>query len=161
MSKLVAGVFPSRASAEHAADELMHLGLSRSEISLLMSDQTWGREFVVPTCEFGANTRMSGALGAIATVAAAGALLPAGSSIMASGPIVGGLTGLGARALAGGLTAALVKLGVPELDARFMDREVRRGGILVGIHLGVGASSETEDDRGWSRMDLEEVAGLT
>ena len=162
MSKLVAGVFPSRASAEHAADELIQLGLSSSEISLVMSKQTWGREFDAPRADSGSNARMAGVLGAIAAMATAGAMYASGQAVVATGPIANGLSSLGAGVLAGGLTSALVQFGVQELDARLLEREVRRGGILVAILLSGSAPSESDDDRpSWSRTDLEEAAGLT
>ena len=44
------------------------------------------------------------------------------------------MTGLGAGAAAGGLTGALVGLGIPEHEARFYQEEIRKGRILVGVH---------------------------
>src|SRR5215471_8235705 len=123
MAKLVTGVFRTRAAAERAIDELVHFGFSRDDVSLLMSDATIG-----------------GVIGAIAAgLVALGIIVVPGLGLVAAGPVVATLAGLGAGAAAGGLTGALIGLGLPEREARFYNEEVERGGILVGVY--------THDDR--------------
>jgi hypothetical protein len=145
MSRLVSGIFPSRASAEHAVDELVAAGFSENDVSLLMSDTTRGREFVVhkgtKTPEAAATgATVGGVIGAIAAgLAAVGTLVVPGLSLVAAGPIVAALAGLGAGAAAGGLTGALVGMGIPEHEAKFAHKEIEKGGILVGVY--------THDDR--------------
>lgn len=157
MSSLVTGLFPSRVSAEHAVDELVRAGFSRNDVSLLMSDQTRGREFIVDKstkAPEGAATgaTVGGVLGAIAAgLAAVGTLTVPGLSLVAAGPIMAALTGLGAGAAAGGLTGALVGLGIPEHEAKFLHGEIARGGILVGVYV--------HDDRSRLARDVLDACG--
>ena len=140
MSHLITGVFTSRESAEHAVEELMHAGFSQSDVSLLMSDTTQGREFAIKNstkAPEGAATgaAIGGALGAVAAgLAAVASITIPGFALVAAGPIVAALTGLGAGAAAGGLTGALVGLGIPEHEAKFYKDEIQRGRILVGVY---------------------------
>ena len=140
MSTLVTGLFTSRSAAENAAEELNNAGFASEDVSLLMSDTTQGREFAVKEASKapeGAATgaTIGGVIGAIAAgLAAVGTLAVPGLALVAAGPVVAALTGLGAGAAAGGLTGALVGLGIPEHEAKFYDEEIRSGGILVGVY---------------------------
>src|SRR5215472_4591511 len=145
MATLVTGLFNSRASAEHAVKDLVHYGYSRDDISLLMSDATRGREFglsMATKAPEGAATgaTIGGVIGAIAAgMVALGIIVVPGLGLVAAGPVVATLAGLGAGAAAGGLTGALIGLGLPEREAKFYNEEVEHGGILVGVY--------THDDR--------------
>ena len=140
MSHLITGVFNSRSAAELAVEDLVHAGFSHNDISVLMSDSTQGREFAVKTgtkAPEGAATgaAIGGTLGAVAAgLAAVASLTVPGLSLVAAGPLVAAMTGLGAGAAAGGLTGALVGLGIPEHEAKFYHDEIKRGGILVGVY---------------------------
>jgi len=140
MSKLITGIFTSRARAEQAVDELMRQGFSPEDVSLLMSESTRGREFAVKRstkAPEGAATgaALGGVLGAVAAgLAAAGTIAVPGLSLVAAGPMVAALTGLGVGAAAGGLTGALIGLGIPEHEAKFYAKEIEKGGILVGVY---------------------------
>jgi hypothetical protein len=57
-----------------------------------------------------------------------------GLGLLAAGPVVAILAGLGAGAAAGGLTGALIGLGIPEHEAKFFNDAIERGGILVGVY---------------------------
>lgn len=139
MSQLITGVFHSRSRAEQAVDELMRLGFSRDDISLLMSDTTRGREFGLKESSKapeGAATgaTIGGVLGAVAAgLVALGTITIPGLQLVAVGPLVATLAGLGAGAAAGGFAGALIGLGVPEHEAKFYQEEITRGGILVGV----------------------------
>jgi hypothetical protein len=140
VSNLVTGVFNSRASAERAAEELMKAGFSAEDISILMSEGTQGREFVIKQGTkapegAAAGATIGGVLGAIAAgLAALGTLAIPGLNVVAAGPIVAALTGLGAGAATGGITGALIGLGIPENEAKFYHEEIQQGGILVGVY---------------------------
>jgi hypothetical protein len=157
MASLVTGLFRSRASAERAVEDLMHYGWSRDDISLLMSDATRGREFglaMATKAPEGAATgaTIGGVLGAIAAgLVALGVIALPGIGLVAAGPIVATLAGLGAGAAAGGLTGALIGLGLPEHEARFYNEEIERGGILVGVY--------THDDRADQARKILDAAG--
>jgi hypothetical protein len=139
MSRLITGIFPSRHSAERAVDDLLDAGFSRDDVSLLMSSTTQGREFTVTEASKapeGAATgaTVGGVLGAIAAgLVVAGVLVIPGVNLVAAGPVLATLAGVGAGAAAGGLTGALVGLGIPEHEAKFYREEIEKGGILVGV----------------------------
>jgi len=140
MSKLITGVFTSRSRAEQAVDELMREGFASEDVSLLMSESTRGREFAVKTstkAPEGAATgaTIGGVLGAVAAgLAAVGTIAVPGLALVAAGPVVAALAGLGAGAAAGGLTGGLIGLGIPEHEAKFYAKEIEKGGILVGVY---------------------------
>jgi hypothetical protein len=140
MATLVTGLFRSRADAERAVEDLVHYGWSRDDVSLLMSDATRGREFglaMATKAPEGAATgaTIGGVLGAVAAgLVALGIIAVPGLGLVAAGPIVATLAGLGAGAAAGGLTGALVGLGLPEHEAKFYNEAIEHGGILVGVY---------------------------
>lgn len=157
MAKLVTGIFNSRPSAELAAEELIKVGFPREDISLLLTETTQGREFAVrksTKAPEGAATgaTIGGVLGAVAGgLAAVATLSVPGLALVAAGPVVAALTGLGAGAATGGLTGALIGLGVPEHEAKFYHGELTRGGILVGVYV--------HDDRAKVAREVLDSAG--
>lgn len=157
MATLVTGLFKSRANADRAVEDLIHYGFTRDDISLLMSDATRGREFgmqMATKAPEGAATgaTIGGVIGAIAAgLVALGVLAVPGLGLVAAGPIVATLAGLGAGAAAGGLTGALIGLGLPEHEAKFYNEEIERGGILVGVY--------THDDRAGHAKKILDAAG--
>jgi hypothetical protein len=140
MANLITGIFKSRADAERAVEDLMRDGFSQHDISLLMSDMTQGREFgVKPATKApeGAATgaTVGGVLGAVAAgLVATGVLAVPGLALMAAGPVIAVLAGLGAGAASGGIIGALIGLGIPEHEARFYSQEIEHGGILLGVY---------------------------
>lgn len=140
MSQLITGIFPNRDIAERAIQHLIDAGFAPEDTSLLMSEGTRGREFQMEKSTKAPEGAVTGAtvggvLGAIgASLVALGTLAVPGLGLVAAGPIVAALSGLGAGAAAGGLVGGLVGLGVPEHEAKFYDEEIRKGGILVGVY---------------------------
>ena len=140
MSQLITGIFPNRDIAERAVQHLIDAGFAPEDTSVLMSEGTRGREFQVEKntkAPEGAATgaTVGGVLGAIAAgLVALGTLAVPGVGLVAAGPVVAALSGLGAGAAAGGLVGGLVGLGIPEHEAKFYDEEIRKGGILVGVY---------------------------
>jgi hypothetical protein len=157
MATLVSGLFNNRADAERGVEDLIHYGWSRDDISLLMSDATRGREFglaMATKAPEGAATgaTIGGVIGAVAAgLVALGIIAVPGLGLVAAGPIVAALAGLGAGAAAGGLTGALIGLGIPEHEAKFYNEEIEKGGILVGVY--------THDDRADQARKILEAAG--
>jgi uncharacterized membrane protein len=82
---------------------------------------------------------------------ALGVLAVPGIGLVAAGPILATLAGLGAGAAAGGLTGALIGLGIPEHEAKFFNEEIERGGILVGVY--------THEDRAGQARKIMDAAG--
>lgn len=81
-----------------------------------------------------AGAAVGGALGGIlAGLAATGILLIPGVNLVAAGPVLAVLAGIGAGGTAGGLLGGLVGMGVPEHEAKLVDEGLRAGKILVGV----------------------------
>ncbi|MGH9825864.1 MAG: hypothetical protein ACREDR_21760 [Blastocatellia bacterium] len=157
MATLVTGIFKTRSTAERAIEDLVNIGYSREDISLLMSDATRGREFALQMATKapeGAATGVAigGVIGAVAAgLVALGVLVVPGLPLVAAGPVVAALAGLGAGAAAGGLTGALIGLGLPEHEAKFYHEAIEQGGILVGVY--------THNDRANRARKMLEAAG--
>ena len=54
--------------------------------------------------------------------------------MIAAGPIIAALSGGAIGAGVGGLTGALVGLGIPEYEAKRYEGKVKEGGILISVH---------------------------
>jgi len=141
MSTIVTGLYPTRVAAEAATTSLLTSGFVASQISLLMTDATRGREqFSIiekdKTAEGAAvGAATGGTIGAVlAGLLAVGSLVIPGLALVAAGPLVAALAGAGAGGAAGSLVGALVGSGIPEHEAKFLGEGMQRGGILVGVH---------------------------
>ena len=157
MATLVTGLFPTRSSAERATEDLVNYGFSRDDMSLLMSDATRGREFALRMATkapegAAAGATLGGVIGAVAAgLVALGIVVVPGVGLVAAGPVVATLAGLGAGAAAGGVTGALIGLGIPEHEARFYNEHIEKGSILLGVY--------THDDRANQARKILDAAG--
>ena len=157
MATLVTGLFKVRSTAERAVDSLIENGYSRDDISLLMSEATKGREFALRMTTkapegAAAGATIGGVIGAIAAgLVALGVIVVPGLTLVAAGPVVATLAGLGAGGAAGGLTGAMIGLGIPEHEAKFYSEAIEQGGILLGVY--------THDDRANQARKIVEAAG--
>lgn len=138
--------FHDRAATERAIDDLTAANIPRDDISIVMSNETRNRYFPGEKNVHGANIAkgaagggaIGGSLGAIAggflvsgaiTIATGGAAVP----FLIAGPIAGALAGGGAGAAVGSIIGALVGAGIPEAEASAIEREVKRGGVIVAV----------------------------
>jgi uncharacterized membrane protein len=80
-----------------------------------------------------------------------GIIVVPGLALVAAGPVVATLAGLGAGAAAGGLTGALIGVGIPEHEAKFYNEAIEQGGILLGVYA--------HDDRAAQARRLLEASG--
>ncbi len=141
MATVVSALFKDRLGVEHAVNSLLDLGFVQSDISILMSDATMGREFaLVKHSEAGegaaAGAATGGVLGAIvAALAAVASIAIPGIGLLATGPLVAALAGAGAGGAAGTLVGALVGAGIPEHEAKLLGPGLEGGAILVGVHV--------------------------
>jgi hypothetical protein len=80
--------------------------------------------------------------GAFGWLAGIGMLaIPGVGPFIAAGPIVATLAGMGAGGAIGGTTGALIGLGIPEYQAKRYEGRMRKGGILLSVHV---------DDQEWA-----------
>jgi len=131
----VVGVFPDHAHVEQAINELHTLGIKDEQIGYAVRD-----EKDKGGAAAGKKPEEGAILGA-ASGGVAGGLLGAGASLLIPGigpAIAGGvlaatLGGLTVGALTGGITGALVKLGIPEEEARYYQNEFEAGRPIVTV----------------------------
>jgi hypothetical protein len=137
----VFGIFSTTGAAEAAVDHLIQTGFSNQDVSVLMSDIDATRDFAhekntkAPEgTAVGATTGgvVGGALGVLAGIGALA--IPGIGPLLAAGPIIAGLAGLGVGGAVGGLVGALVGLGIPEYEAKRYEGRVKSGGILLSVH---------------------------
>jgi len=134
-------IFPSRAEAEMAVNELTASGFSNQDVSVLMADKAGTREFATEkntkapegtTTGAGVGGTVGGTIGLLAGIGAIA--IPGVGPLIAAGPIMATLAGLGVGGAVGGMVGALVGLGIPEYEAKRYEGRVKDGGILVSVH---------------------------
>jgi hypothetical protein len=142
----VTGLFLDRDSAERAYKSVTDLGYDRSDVNVVMSDDTRERYFSgsdsIET-ELGSKAAegagiggaIGGTLGAIAgAIAAAGTtLVLPGLGLVIAGPIAAALVGAGAGGATGGIIGALVGWGIPEERVKHYESGLKKGGILMSV----------------------------
>jgi uncharacterized protein (TIGR02271 family) len=141
MAKTVVGSFDNYSEAQSVVEELVTIGVPRSEISIVANDSDGrysgsGTDTASGTASgAGKGAVLGGAIGGAAGLAAglAGLAIPGIGPIIAAGPIAAALAGAGAGAVAGGLIGGLTHVGVSEEDAHYYAESVRRGGALVTV----------------------------
>ncbi|WP_374073484.1 DUF3341 domain-containing protein [Bdellovibrio bacteriovorus] len=141
--KAVFGIFETRASLEACVENLRTANFRNSDISVLMADKGDSKKFAhekgtkAPegaAIGGGTGAVLGGALGWLVGVGAI-ATIPALGPLVAAGPIMSALAGVGVGGAAGGLVGALVGLGMPEYEAKRYESMVKNGGILLSVHV--------------------------
>lgn len=151
--RYITGLFPDRAAAECAWRSVSERGYGKSDVNLVMSNETRRQHFTSGGAAAGAGTAVDtelghraaegagiggaigGTLGAVAAALAAvgtSVVLP-GLGLVIAGPIAAALAGASAGAATGGLVGALIGWGIPEERIREYEDGIERGGILMGV----------------------------
>ncbi len=137
----VFGIFPTSAAAETAVDHLLLAGFTNSAISVLLPDAASTRDFAheknTKAPEGTATGVTAGGVvgGTLGLLAGIGALaIPGVGPLIAAGPIVAALAGLGVGGAVGGLVGALVGMGIPEYEAKRYEGHIKSGGVLLSVH---------------------------
>ena len=139
----VIALFESRIAAEKAVNALVDAGFTRSEMSVVSKDD---RNPTGDMPDIGPHPEISGAPTDTGTGAAVGGLagfmtglialaIPGIGPLLAVGPLAAGILGATAGAAAGGLYGALKDRGVPEADVSRMTEAIRRGRVLLSLHV--------------------------
>jgi uncharacterized membrane protein len=82
--------------------------------------------------------------GVLGWLAGIGSLaIPGIGPFVAAGPIMAALGAAAVGATVGGLTGALVGLGIPEYEAKQYEGKLRQGNILISVH----SENSTETDK--------------
>src|ERR1700726_3585249 len=137
----VFGIYSSRESAERATDAIVNAGFSPADISVLLPEnlgsRAIGTEKATKAPEGAATGGSTGAVlgGTLGLLAGIGALaIPGVGPLIAAGPIMATLAGLGVGGAIGGITGALVGMGIPEYEAKRYEGRIQKGGILLSVH---------------------------
>src|SRR4051794_32238852 len=145
----VFGIYPDQLTAEDAVDSLKDSGFRSTDISVLFPDNQGARDFAhekhTKAPEGAVAGGSSGAVigGALGWLAGVGALaVPGVGPLIAAGPIMGLLGGIGMGGTIGGVMGALIGLGIPEYEAKRYEGRIRRGSILLSAHC---------DDSDWAK----------
>ena len=60
--------------------------------------------------------------------------IPGVGPLIAAGPLMATLAGMGVGGAVGGILGALVGMGIPEYEAKWYEGRVREGGVLLSVH---------------------------
>ncbi len=146
------GIYATATQAESGVDILIAKGFNSAGISVLLPEHpnnqpaphgTNASTKPTPqTTKTGSASAVGatagGALfGALALLAGAGALaIPGVGPVIATGPILAGLAGLGLGGAIGGLGGALIGMGLPEDEAKRYLSRIRSGHTLLIVQCG-------------------------
>ena len=140
-NKAVFGLYSTRRQVENAVDELKLQGFRNTDISVLLPENVGTKDFAhekgTKAPEGVATGATSGAVvgGALGWLAGIGALaIPGIGPLIAAGPIIAALTGVGVGGAVGGITGGLVGLGIPEYEAKRYEGRIKGGNILLSVH---------------------------
>jgi hypothetical protein len=135
------GIYSNEATAETAVDQLIAGGFSNDDVSVLMSDIRGSKDLATEKRTKAPEGTATGASvggiigGTLGLLAGVGALaFPGVGPLIAAGPIMSALAGLGVGGTVGGLVGALVGMGIPEYEAQRYEGRVKEGGILISVH---------------------------
>lgn len=131
----------SQAQAAEILENLQAAGISNDHVSALWPDQGGIKYFAherhtkAPEgASVGASTGgiLAGALGWLAGIGALA--IPGAGPFIAAGPIMAALSAAALGAALGGVTGALIGMGIPEYEARRYEGKIREGNILISVH---------------------------
>jgi hypothetical protein len=137
----VFGIYATPGTAEAAVDHLLAKGFTNSAISVLLPDDDSTRAFAhekntkAPegaTAGVTTGGIIGGTLGLLAGIGALA--IPGVGPLIAAGPIMASLAGLGVGGAVGGMVGALVGMGIPEYEAKRYEGAVKGGGTLLSVH---------------------------
>jgi tetrahydromethanopterin S-methyltransferase subunit C len=146
----VFGIYATPALAETAVDHLLAKGFSNSAISVLLPDDETTRAFAHEKNTKAPEGTTTGVTtggvigGTLGLLAGIGALaIPGVGPLIAAGPIMASLAGLGVGGAVGGFLGALVGMGIPEYEAKRYEGAVKGGGILLSVHCDTSNQVDT------------------
>ncbi len=146
----VFGICKGMSNVEAVLDELKLAGFRNEDVSVLFPENLGSKELTTVKSTKGSEGATiggtSGAVigGALGWLTGIGALaIPGVGPLIAAGPIVAALAGVGAGGAVGGIAGGLAGLGLPEYEAKRYEGHVLKGGILVSVHC---------DDSDWEKL---------
>ena len=141
MAKAVFCTAKTYAHACRIADKLKLAGFSNHDISVLMPDPAGTKEFAVhnetkapegTAAGVGTGAALGAGLGWLAGIGALA--IPGLGPLIAAGPIMAALSGAAIVGTVGGLTGALIGMGIPEYEAKRYQERLKGGFALISVH---------------------------
>jgi hypothetical protein len=164
MATVVYGIAKNEGQAIRVANRLRSSGFDPSDISVLAPDargvRDLGHQNSTKAPEGAAVGAGTGAIlgGAVGWLAGVGLLaVPGLGPLIAAGPILATLSGMAIGTTAGGLTGAMVGLGIPEYEAQQYEGKLRQGNILLAVHTESGEESARVREI-FNDEDLEDIS---
>jgi hypothetical protein len=137
----VYGIYQTRMQVESAVDQMKVDGFRNTDISVLFPQGGGTKDFAhekntkAPegaTTGAGSGAIIGGALGWLTGIGALA--IPGVGPLIAAGPIMAALAGVGVGGAVGGIIGALVGMGIPEYEAKRYEGMIREGRILLSVH---------------------------
>src|SRR5438552_18061385 len=147
MAKAVFCIVRDQIQAAKIVSELRAANFSSNDISVLFPDKSSTRDFAHDKSTkapegaatgAGAGGIMGGALGWLAGIGSLA--IPGVGPFIAAGPIMAALSGAAIGAAVGGIAGTLIRLGIPEFEAKRYESKIKGGNVLVSVH------SESSDE---------------
>ena len=138
----VFGIYSNRKTVEEALAGLKSANFRNSDVSILAPENLGDFHDI-------ATVRSSKAPEGTVTGAVCGAILgglfcwlvsmgilpiPGLEALVAAGPVLAALTGVGSGGIVGGIIGAILGFRIPEFEAKRYESRVRKGGILLSVH---------------------------
>jgi len=144
MKRSIFALFAEPASAESVLEQLKAIGVAPENISILFAeppDEEPAPNAPEETATGGKSGFVPG--GVLEGLAGIGSFtIPGSGGFIAAGPIRAALSGAAGGAAIGGITGALVGMGIPEYEARRYDALLREGKLLLSVHTEGGEHVE-------------------
>src|SRR4051812_21776992 len=141
MGSTVYCIARSEDQAIRIGNRLFNSGVAPSDISMLYPDPSsqrdLGHENTTKAPEGATAGASAGAVlgGALGWLAGIGTLaIPGVGPLIAAGPILAALSGLAVGGTVGGISGALIGMGIPEYEAQQFEGKLRAGNILMCVH---------------------------
>ena len=137
----VFGIYPDRPCVEEGVEHLRRAGFRNTDISVLLQENEGTKDLAhekhtkAPEGT-AAGTVTGGAIGGIlgGLIGVGMITIPGLGPLVAAGPIIAALTGVGSGGVVGGIIGALAGLGVPEYEAKRYEGRIKLGGVLLSVH---------------------------
>jgi hypothetical protein len=149
----VFGIFANREAIEEAVGSLENAGFRSTDISVLFPENPGTKDFAHERSTKAPEGTTAGAIaggavgGILGGLVGAGAIfIPGLGPLIAAGPIIAALTGIGSGGVVGGIIGALAGFGIPEYEAKRYVGRIREGGLLLSVHC---------DNREWVKRAKE------
>lgn len=146
--KHVIAVFDNRAKAQNAVDTLVQRDIDPTKLSLLVSENGRDHHFHIDedkskTAEgAGYGAALGGMIAGLGAVAAGLVSVTIPGALLVAGPLGVALASGAVGAAAGGLTGALIGMGIPADEVSLVESDLKEGSFLVAAHS-INSDEET------------------